>query len=651
MKKFLSYILAIICILSMGILSVSCKDDKSNNKNEQENKIELAYKLLPDESGYSVVGVKNTDYLIEELVIPETYNGKPVKEIADYAFYCNGIYNLSIPNSVVRIGRLAFCGSYLSSLIIPDSVEIIEALAFDSNCRLLSVTLGSGLKIIDMGAFERNHIVEIINKSNLNITNGSEDFGGIANNALFIHSDGNSKIDAIDDYLFTTYNGNNYLLGYKGRECDLVLPDYYKGQNYKIYKNAFSYDGTITSVVLSDGVTGICSRAFSYCYNLLSFTLDKNLVDFQDCFYGISVLEVVNNSSLSLAELEKKYEGEDVSGLIGYRYEYGKDVIISEKESKIKTVGNYKFITNNNINYLLKYMGTEENIVLPQNYNGQNYVIYKEAFNVGSVLTSITIPSSVTSIEYGTFFDCEKLVEVINKSNLDITLKSEDNGYIGYYAKTVHNGENGSKIVTTTDGYQFITGDDGINYLFNYIGTATELTLPENYNGQNYVINGYAFDFNNKITSVKIPDSVTSIGKYAFIGTDNLETIYYTGDINGWVQIDGLTNLMGFGNYIKNLYIQGALLTEANITTATKISDGAFQSCTSLTSLTIGNSVTSIGYKAFYGCSGLASVTFENGNGWKAGDIDISSTDLADTSIASEYLKNTYWWNVWTRES
>ncbi len=618
MKKFLSYILAIICILSMGILSVSCKDDKSKNKNKQENEIELEYKLLPDESGYSVVSVKNTDYLIEELVIPETYNGKPVKEIADYAFYFNDIYNLSIPNSVVRIGRLAFCGSSLSSLIIPDSVEIIEALAFDSNCRLLSVTLGSGLKIIDKGAFERNHIVEIINKSNLNITNGSEDFGGIANNALFIHSDSNSKIDAIDDYLFTTYNENNYLLGYKGRECDLVLPDYYKGQNYQIYKNAFSYDDTITSVVLSDGVTGICSRAFSYCYNLLSFTLDKNLVDFQDCFYGISVLEVVNNSSLSLAELEKKYEGEDVSGLIGYRYEYGKDVIISEKESKIKTVGNYKFITKNGINYLLKYMGKEKNIVLPQNYNGQNYVIYKSAFDsnffienvtissgVTSIeqnafisciflknimisngitsigynafsfcisLTSITIPSSVTCIETnnldtGAFSGCYRLVEVINKSNLDITLKSEDNGAVGYYAKVLHNGENGSKIVTTTDGYQFITGDDGINYLFNYVGTATELTLPENYNGQNYVINDYAF-YGKKITKITIPDSVTSIG-----------------------------------------------------------------------------------FCAFYGCSGLASVTFENVNDWRAGDIDISSTDLADTSIASEYLKNTYCWNDWTRES
>ena len=549
MKKFLSYILAIICLLSMGILSVSCKDDKSNNKNEQENKIELEYKLLPDESGYSVVGVKNTDYLIEELVIPETYNGKPVKEIAEYAFCLNNfdylhqiIYSVSIPNTVVRIGYSAFNGAYLSSLIIPDSVEIIEEYAFYSNYRLLSVTLGSGLNSIGEGAFWGDNIIEIINKSNLNITNGSKDFGGIANNALFIHSDGKSKIDAIDDYLFTTYNGNNYLLGYKGKECDLVLPDYYKGQNYKIYNKVFRCEDTITSVVLGDGVTAIYSGAFNSCFNLLSFTLNKNLEEIQpDCFYQTKPVEIVNNSSLNLSDLKGEGDGDDCWLIYN-------DTIFSEKESKIKTVGNYKFITNENINYLLKYTGKEKNIVLPQNFNGQNYVIYNNAFifngfienviissgvtSIGEFvfsgctsLTNITIPNSVTSIGNKAFNECEKLVEVINKSNLDITLESEDNGYIGYYAKAVHNGENGSKIVTTTDGYQFIIGDDGINYLFNYIGTATELTLPENYNEQNYVINNDAFSCKYKITKVTIPNSVTSLSKWSFSSCINLKYV------------------------------------------------------------------------------------------------------------------------------
>ncbi|HBJ97577.1 MAG TPA: hypothetical protein DDY82_00675 [Clostridiales bacterium] len=79
--------------------------------------------------------------------------------------------------------------------------------------------------------------------------------------------------------------------------------------------------------------------------------------------------------------------------------------------------------------------------------------------------------------------------------------------------------------------------------------------------------------------------------------------------------------------------------------------ESAFYECINLTNITIPDSVTRIEEEVFGGCYSLINVVFENTNGWKVGDIDIFSTDLADTSIASEYLKNTYCWNVWTRES
>ena len=80
------------------------------------------------------------------------------------------------------------------------------------------------------------------------------------------------------------------------------------------------------------------------------------------------------------------------------------------------------------------------------------------------------------------FYGCYKLVEVINYSSLNITKGSSSNGYVAYYALNVKKG--GSSEVVNQDRYLFYTYDS-VNYLFGYVGTETELTLPNNYNGQN----------------------------------------------------------------------------------------------------------------------------------------------------------------------
>jgi hypothetical protein len=85
-------------------------------------------------------------------------------------------------------------------------------------------------------------------------------------------------------------------------------------------------------------------------------------------------------------------------------------------------------------------------------------------------------------------------------------------------------------------------------------------------------IGEYAFEFCTGLTSIEIPNSVTSIGEWAFAGCY------------------GLTSVT-IGNSV------------------TSIGSGAFYHCTGLTSVTIGNSVTSIGLSAFESCSGLTSIT------------------------------------------
>ena len=112
-------------------------------------------------------------------------------------------------------------------------------------------------------------------------------------------------------------------------------------------------------------------------------------------------------------------------------------------------------------------------------------------------------------------------------------------------------------------------------------------------------ISAYAFEYCTGLTSITIPDSVTSIGHLAFWGT-------------GWweAQSDGLVYL---GKIL--LGYKGTIPKSINIASGTEIiADSAFWDCTELTSVTIPSSVTTIGYHAFEGCTGLTAINVELGS-------------------------------------
>ena len=152
----------------------------------------------------------------------------------------------------------------------------------------------------------------------------------------------------------------------------------------------------------------------------------------------------------------------------------------------------------------------------------------------------------------------------------------------------------------------------GITYSVTSIGRSafydcrslTSITIPSSVTS----IGDYAFSGCTGLTSITIPESVTRIGGSAFGGCTGLTSVHIT-DIAAWCGISFNSLSSNPLYYAKHLYLNGEEVTELTIpNSVTSIGSYAFSSCTGLTSITIPSSVKSIGERTFYNCTGLTSI-------------------------------------------
>ena len=518
-----------------------------------------------------------------KIIIPSKYKNLPVTSIDSDAFSgCESLTSIVIPNSVTSIGEYAFCDcESLTSIVIPNSVTSIGLSAFEGCESLTSIEIPNSVTSIGYYAFSRCTALEEIYFNAASMAN---------------------------------FSSSNFVFDSAGANGDGITVTIGKDVT-KIPTYLFCSSSEITSVIFEDVsvCNSIGDYAFYGCESLTSIEIPNSVTSigysaFEDC----TALEEIYFNAASMADLSSYDDVFDSAGINGdgITVTIGKDVtkipaylfysyqnsyapkitsVIFEDVSVCKSIGEYAFYG----------CASLTSIEIPNSVTSIGEGAFRECTALEEIYFNVASMADLSSDAF--VFDNAG----INGDGITVTIGKDVTKIPAYlFSSSFENATNITSVV-----FEDVSVCKRIGkYAFEGCTSLTSIEIPNSVTS----IGEYAFYGCTSLTSVEIPNSVTSIVEGAFYGCESIEAVYIA-DLGSWCNIsfeDGTANPL---SYAKNLYLNKDLVTNLVIpNSVTSIGDYAFYGFTALTSIEIPNSVTSIGSYAFYGCASLISIEIPN---------------------------------------
>ena len=501
-----------------------------------------------------------------------TYTLNAADHTATVANYDNSTPDIDIPDTVISggqpytvtaIGYSAF-GSLstpinVSSVFIPATVLSIGDSAFIYCDALTTVTFAenSQLKSIGSAAFWGSEQVYPRFKE-IKIPDSVETIG---NGAFY---------DCRDLERITLPSALQTLSTVTFYNCTALSEVTFPASLKTIESSAFSGCRNLSEVELPASLTTIESSVFHLCINLKTVSYDGSLKQWNDI--------TANND------------------VLGYSCP---SLVMSDYTAQFILVKNAFLDPPPKTVTITKYTGKESTVILPSTIS--NWPVTKigeDALKDNTTITSVTIPASVTEIGSNAFAGCTNLTSVNYEGDWSNLTIQSGNPAVEDAAKDAANEQ--------LFDFEFILNNTAV-IVTNYKckGAAADVTIPSRYQGKPVTaINNAAFP-NSAVTSVTIPDSITSIPDAAFVNCSQLTNI----------SIPNSVTYIGFS---------------------------AFDGCASLKSITLPSSLRTIGNSAFAGCPSSMTVTYPGSKTQWDAITKGSNNDVLENNLICAKLEATF---------
>ncbi|MCM1534066.1 MAG: leucine-rich repeat domain-containing protein, partial [Corallococcus sp.] len=376
----------------------------------------------------------------------------------------------------------------------------------------------------------------------------------------------------------------------------VVIPD----SVTEVGSYAFNYCSSLTSVTIPDRVQSIGGNAFSDCSNLTKVNYTGTIADWCNISFGdddANPLSYAHNLYINDELVTELNIPDTVTEIKDYAFYCCTSITSAIIPDSIMSIGNDAFY----------YCSSLTSITIPNSVQS----IAEGAFYGCGSLVSMTVPFVGRSVKTASDVYQYPFGYIFGTNSYEGGVKTTQY----YYGSSTSRTTNSIYYIPYTLKSVTITGGNILYGAFYNCSNLTSITLHDNITS----IGGKAFYSCSNLTSIAIPDSVTTIGSSAFSGCSSLESITLSFVADSANSSNTFGYIFGSSSYTGSVattqrYISPTLGFEQSITyyipstlksitiMGGDIPYGAFYNCGNLINVTIGNDVTSIGEKSFYYC-------------------------------------------------